>query len=139
MIGTKLILKEHYLAYLVQNSKNESFRSDTGNYSHYSGDKSELSDQNTSGIIQIFTDRIREMIRKMKIDFYSRAWRKWIIFTKRRYRTKNAVENIFIYSLDYLTASCNKEYKRVIFAIFLRICKRYTSGRFTNRECNFIL
>ena len=26
--------------------------------------KNELSDQNTSGIIQIFTDRIREMIRK---------------------------------------------------------------------------
>lgn len=44
--------------------KNESFRSKAGNNSHYSGNKNELSDQNTSGIIQIFTDRIREMIRK---------------------------------------------------------------------------
>ncbi|WP_086980247.1 DUF7674 family protein [Elizabethkingia miricola] len=74
--------------------------------------KNELSDQNTSGIIQIFTDRIREMIRKNENRLLFKSLEKMDHIYK---KGDTAVENIFIYSLDYLTASCNKEYRRVIF------------------------
>lgn len=78
--------------------------------------KNELSDQNTSGIIQIFTDRIREMIRKNENRLLFKSLEKMDhIYKKGDITLKNAVENIFIYSLDYLTASCNIEYRRVIF------------------------
>ncbi|WP_454059293.1 DUF7674 family protein [Elizabethkingia ursingii] len=78
--------------------------------------KNELSDQNTSGIIQVFTDKIREMIRKNENRLLFKSLEKMDhIYKKGDIALKNAVENIFIYSLDYLTASCNKGYRRVIF------------------------
>ncbi|MDE5449264.1 hypothetical protein BAX94_10355 [Elizabethkingia meningoseptica] len=76
----------------------------------------ELSDKNSFSIIQALTDQIRKMIRKKEQPLLFRCLKKMDEIYKNEDATlKNAVENIFIYSLDYLTASCNKDYKRMIF------------------------
>ena len=73
--------------------------------------------QNSYSVIQTFTDRIKSMIRQNDRNILFKSLKKMDeIYKNGDIMLKNAVENIFIYSLDNYTAFCSEEYRKVIFS-----------------------
>ncbi|MBB6370867.1 hypothetical protein [Chryseobacterium shigense] len=73
--------------------------------------------QNSYSVIQIFTERIKNMIRYNDQNILFESLQKMDkIYTNGDIALKNAVEGIFIYSLDNFTAFCGGEYRKVIFS-----------------------
>ncbi|MCJ8155501.1 hypothetical protein MKJ01_17215 [Chryseobacterium sp. SSA4.19] len=76
----------------------------------------EVKAQNCYPVIEIFTDKIKNMIRQNDKTRLFRCLKKMNeIYRKGDTRMRNAIENSFIYSLDNCTAFCNKEYRTLIF------------------------
>ncbi|WPO81897.1 hypothetical protein SD427_14125 [Chryseobacterium sp. JJR-5R] len=73
--------------------------------------------QNSYQVIELFTDKMKKMIRQNERNKLFKCLEKM----GEMYRTgdtmvKNAIENSFIYSLDNCTAFCSKEYRDFIFS-----------------------
>ncbi len=72
--------------------------------------------KNSFMVINVFTKQIQKLIhRKDKIVLISCLNKMNEIYRKGDQTLKNAVESIFIYSLDSLTFSCDRVYKNLIF------------------------
>lgn len=68
-------------------------------------------------VINVFTRQIRNLIKKGETVILIRSFDKMNeLYQKGDQALKNAVENVFIYSLDSLTFSCEKTYKNLIFS-----------------------
>ncbi|AZA48920.1 hypothetical protein EG346_12370 [Chryseobacterium carnipullorum] len=73
--------------------------------------------QNSYSVIRTFTERIKGMIRQNDRNVLFKSLHKMDkIYTNGDLALKNAVEGIFIYSLDNFTAFCSGEYRKVIFS-----------------------
>jgi len=73
--------------------------------------------QNSHSVIRTFTECIKNMIRQDDRNLLPECLRKMSrIYSDGDASLKNAVENIFIYSLDNFTAFCTGEYRKVIFS-----------------------
>jgi len=73
--------------------------------------------QNSNSVIHTFTERIKNMIRQDDTKILFKSLQKMDkIYTEGDIALKNAVEGIFIYSLDNFTAFCSREYRKVIFS-----------------------
>lgn len=73
--------------------------------------------RNAHSVIRTFTECIKNMVRQNDSDLLFKSLRKMsVIYNKGDLPLKNAVENIFIYSLDNFTAFCSGEYRKVIFS-----------------------
>jgi len=71
---------------------------------------------NSFMVINIFTKQIRRLIRNEDKKTLVNCLKKMNeIYGKGDQALKNAIESIFIYSLDSLTFTCNKTYKNLIF------------------------
>jgi len=72
--------------------------------------------KNSFMVINVFTKQIQKLIqRKDKIVLINCLNKMNEIYRKGDQTLKNAVESIFIYSLDSLTFSCDRAYKNLIF------------------------
>ena len=72
--------------------------------------------KNSYMVINVFTKQIQNLIqRKDKIILITCLNKMNEIYRKGDQTLKNAVESIFIYSLDRLTFSCDRVYKNLIF------------------------
>jgi hypothetical protein len=73
--------------------------------------------QNSYSVIRNFTERIKNMIRQNDRNILFKSLQKMDkIYTDGDIALKNAIEGIFIYSLDNCTAFCTGEYRKVIFS-----------------------
>ncbi|SDQ71900.1 hypothetical protein SAMN05421664_2311 [Chryseobacterium soldanellicola] len=73
--------------------------------------------QNSYSVIQTFTDQIKNMIRQNEKNILFKSLKKMDeIYKNGDIMLKNAIENIFIYSLDNYTAFCTEEYRKMIFS-----------------------
>lgn len=73
--------------------------------------------QNPHNVIRTFTQCIRQMIlNNEKSGLFKSLQEMNRIYSNGDIALKNAVENIFIYSLDNFTAFCQPEYRKVIFS-----------------------
>ena len=71
---------------------------------------------NSFMVINVFTKQIRRLIRNEDKNTLVSCLKKMNeIYAKGDQTLKNAVESIFVYSLDSLTFTCNKTYKNLIF------------------------
>ncbi|GEN72262.1 DUF7674 family protein [Chryseobacterium lathyri] len=73
--------------------------------------------QNSYSVIRTFTERIKNMVRQDDRSILFKSLQKMDkIYTEGDIALKNAVEGVFIYSLDNFTAFCTLEYRKVIFS-----------------------
>ncbi|KFF17162.1 MULTISPECIES: hypothetical protein [Chryseobacterium] len=73
--------------------------------------------QNSYSVIRTFTERIKNMVRQNDRNVLFKSIQKMDkIYTNGDLALKNAVEGVFIYSLDNFTAFCSGEYRKVIFS-----------------------
>lgn len=73
--------------------------------------------QNSYSVIRTFTEQIKNMIRQNDRNILFKSLQKMDkIYTNGDIDLKNAVEGIFIFSLDNCTAFCPAEYRKVIFS-----------------------
>ncbi|SIQ73623.1 hypothetical protein SAMN05880574_1235 [Chryseobacterium sp. RU37D] len=73
--------------------------------------------QNAYNIIQIFTERIKNMIRQNDRNILFKCLEKIdYIYENGDNALKNAIENTFIYSLDNSIVYCSHEYRKMIFS-----------------------
>ncbi|MDP9960276.1 DUF7674 family protein [Chryseobacterium lathyri] len=73
--------------------------------------------QNPYSMIRTFTERIKSMVRQNDRNVLFKSLQKMDkIYTNGDTALKNAVEGIFIYSLDNFTSFCSGEYRKVIFS-----------------------
>ncbi|RMZ59395.1 hypothetical protein D1631_07405 [Chryseobacterium nematophagum] len=73
--------------------------------------------QNSYNVIQIFTNHIKNMIRQNDRNILFECIKKMnYIYTNGDKMLKDAIEGIFIYSIDNYTLFCNEEYKKKIFS-----------------------
>ncbi|KMQ65488.1 hypothetical protein ACM46_06255 [Chryseobacterium angstadtii] len=73
--------------------------------------------QNSYSVIRTFTERIKNMIRQNDRNILFKSLQKMDkIYTDGDAALKNAVEGVFIYSLDNFTTFCSGEYRKVIFS-----------------------
>lgn len=73
--------------------------------------------KNSFMVINVFTRQIRNLIRKGETTILIRSFDKMNdLYQKGDQALKNAVENVFVYSLDSLTFSCDNNYKNLIFS-----------------------
>ena len=72
--------------------------------------------QNPYGVIRNFTERIKSMVRQNDRNILFKSLQKMDkIYTNGDPDLKNAVEGIFVYSLDNFTVLCSREYRKMIF------------------------
>lgn len=77
----------------------------------------EVRTQNSYHIIELFTDKMKSMIRQNDKTRLFKCLKKMDeLYRIGDARVKNAIENSFIYSLDNCTAFCTKEYRNLIFS-----------------------
>lgn len=77
----------------------------------------EANSRNSYSVIRIFTERIKGMIRQNDRNILFKSLYKMSkIYTDGDISLKNAVDGIFIYSLDNFTAFCTGEYRKIIFS-----------------------
>lgn len=81
--------------------------------------KRELEDhhkkQDAFTVIRVFTLQLKELLRRTDSRIISRALEKINrIYTQGDQMLRNAVESIFIYSLDSITASCKPEMRQTM-------------------------
>ena len=68
-------------------------------------------------VINVFTRQIRNLIKKSETKKLVSSLQKMDeLYQKGDLALKNAVENVFVYSLDSLTFSCKPSYKNLIFS-----------------------
>ncbi|MGG5208508.1 DUF7674 family protein [Chryseobacterium sp. MIQD13] len=73
--------------------------------------------QNSYSVIRTFTECIKSMVRQNDRNVLYKSLQKMDkIYTNGDTTLKNAVEGIFIYSLDNFTVFCSGEYRKVIFS-----------------------
>jgi len=73
--------------------------------------------QNSYTVIRNFTERIKNMIRQNDRTVLFKSLHKMDkIYTDGDTALKNAVEGVFIFSLDNCTVFCPEEYRKVIFS-----------------------
>ncbi|HCA07669.1 MULTISPECIES: hypothetical protein [unclassified Chryseobacterium] len=73
--------------------------------------------QTPYSVIRTFTERIKNMVRQNDRNVLFKSIQKMDkIYTNGDLALKNAVEGVFIYSLDNFTAFCSGEYRKVIFS-----------------------
>ena len=73
--------------------------------------------KNSFMVINVFTRQIRNLIRKGETTILIRSFDKMNdLYQKGDQALRNAVENVFVYSLDSLTFSCDNTYKNLIFS-----------------------
>ncbi|WP_028122546.1 DUF7674 family protein [Epilithonimonas tenax] len=73
--------------------------------------------KNSFMVINVFTRQIRNLIRRGETSILITSFEKMNeLYQKGDQALKNAVENVFVYSLDSLTFSCNHTYKNLIFS-----------------------
>lgn len=73
--------------------------------------------KNSFLVINVFTKHIKNLIGKGEINILVKSLRKMNdLYKKGDQSMKNAIENVFIYSLDSLTFSCTNTYKNLIFS-----------------------
>ncbi|MET3035717.1 hypothetical protein ABXT08_06430 [Chryseobacterium sp. NRRL B-14859] len=73
--------------------------------------------QNPYVVIRTFTECIKNMIRQNDSNLLFKSLQKMdSLYSGGDATLKNAIENIFIYSLDNVTAFCSKEYRNMIFS-----------------------
>jgi len=73
--------------------------------------------KNSFMVINVFTRQIRNLIKKGETKILLRSLDKMNeLYQKGDSALKNAVENVFVYSLDSLTFSCKPSYKNLIFS-----------------------
>jgi len=72
--------------------------------------------KNSFMVINVFTRQIRSLIREKKTKILVKSLHTMNdLYQKGDKSLKNAVDNIFLYSLDSLTFSCNQNYRNLIF------------------------
>ncbi|REC79623.1 hypothetical protein DRF60_04210 [Chryseobacterium elymi] len=72
---------------------------------------------NSYSVIRTFTDHIKSMVQQNDRNILFKSLQKMdTIYTNGDAALKNAVEGIFIYSLDNFTVFCSREYRKVIFS-----------------------
>ncbi|UWX60856.1 hypothetical protein N0B40_00995 [Chryseobacterium oranimense] len=77
------------------------------------------SPRNPYSVIRNFTERIKSMVRQNDRNILFKSLQKMDkIYTNGDIDLKNAVEGIFVYSLDNFTVFCSSEYKKMIFSHF---------------------
>jgi len=91
--------------------------------------------KNSFMVINVFTRQIRNLIRKGETTILIKSFDKMNeLYQKGDQALKNAVENVFVYSLDSLTFSCDNNYKNLIFSKIptglhqAYLCQVYKSG-----------
>ena len=85
--------------------------------------------KNSFMVINVFTRQIRNLVRRGETTILITSFEKMNeLYQKGDQALKNAVENVFVYSLDSLTFSCNHTYKNLIFS---RVNLQKSSSRFT--------
>lgn len=68
-------------------------------------------------VISVFTKQIKKLIKNHNQKILMRSIAKMnLLYSKGDQALKNAIENIFVYSLDSLTFCCEPSYKDLIFA-----------------------
>ncbi|MCD0457468.1 hypothetical protein LPB85_18675 [Chryseobacterium sp. LC2016-27] len=68
-------------------------------------------------VISVFTKQIKKLIKDHDQKILMRSITKMnLLYSKGDQALKNAIENIFVYSLDSLTFCCEPSYKDLIFA-----------------------
>ncbi len=73
--------------------------------------------QNSYQVIELFTDKMKSMIRQNDRSRLFKCLKKMgDLYLSGDALLKNAIENSFIYSLDNCTAFCSKEYRNMIFS-----------------------
>lgn len=73
--------------------------------------------KNSFMVINVFTRQIRNLIGSQETKILIKSFNKMNdLYRKGDSALRNAVENVFIYSLDSLTFSCNENYKKLIFS-----------------------
>lgn len=73
--------------------------------------------KNSFMVINVFTRQIRTLIRKGETKILIRSFDKMNeLYQKGDQALRNAVENVFVYSLDSLTFSCDHTYRNLIFS-----------------------
>ena len=73
--------------------------------------------RNSFMVINVFTRQIRNLIKKGETKILLRSLDKMNeLYQRGDSALKNAVENVFVYSLDSLTFSCKPSYKDLIFS-----------------------
>lgn len=83
----------------------------------FENDLTQTPSQNSYSVIRSFTERIKSMIRQNDRNILFKSLQKMDkIYIHGDTTLKNAVEGIFIYSLDNFTAFCSGEYRKVIFS-----------------------
>ncbi|MBL1219922.1 hypothetical protein JET18_03680 [Chryseobacterium sp. L7] len=83
----------------------------------FESDLTKDASQNSYLVIRTFTDRIKSMVRQNDRNILFKSLLKMDkIYTDGDIALKNAVEGVFIYSLDNFTAFCTGEYRKVIFS-----------------------
>lgn len=83
----------------------------------FESDLTKDASQNSYRVIRTFTDRIKSMVRQNDRNILFKCLSKMDkIYTDGDIALKNAVEGVFIYSLDNFTAFCTGEYRKVIFS-----------------------
>jgi hypothetical protein len=83
----------------------------------FENDLTESTPGNPYTVIRTFTDCIKSMIRQNDRNILFKSLQKMDkIYTEGDTALKNAVEGIFIYSLDNFTSFCSREYRKLIFS-----------------------
>lgn len=73
--------------------------------------------QNPYSVIRNFTERIKSMVRQNDRNILFKSLQKMDkIYTNGDTDLKNAIEGIFVYSLDNFTVFCSREYRTMIFS-----------------------
>lgn len=83
----------------------------------FENEMAEAAPQNSYSVIRIFTERIKGMIRQNDRNIlFKSLYKMGRIYTDGDIALKNAIEGVFIYSLDNVTAFCTGEYRKIIFS-----------------------
>ena len=73
--------------------------------------------QNPYHVIRNFTEHIKNMVRQNDRNILFKSLQKMDkIYTNGDTGLKNAIEGIFVYSLDNFTVFCGREYRKMIFS-----------------------
>lgn len=72
--------------------------------------------KNSFMVINVFTKQIQKLIRKKEEKLLVKSLKKMNeLYQKGDAALKNAIESVFVYSLDSLTFGCDNAYKNLIF------------------------
>ncbi|MGK6342762.1 hypothetical protein ACMGDK_11020 [Chryseobacterium sp. DT-3] len=99
----------------------------------FENDLTENTPRNPYSVIRTFTERIKSMVRQNDRNILFKSLQKMDkIYIKGDNDLKNAIEGIFIYSLDNFTSFCSGEYRKVIFSHISKDLQQVYSNQIYN-------